>query len=280
MLNEMSIKAFVLYRIVRLFPLAILMTVIFHFRFDSTLELISNLFLITVLIPGYTWFPGGWSINYEWLFSFIIILFFKFRFFQLKVYFTIFIIIVLSYDKYVMEFPDTINPNWVELFKFITNIAFLYFGAMVRWGKFNFSLKSYLWLIPLILLMLAYKPFLAASNSTWLVSTYLLVLTAFSLKSSKFLNTKLIISSIHFFGTRTYGLFCSHFIAMIFLQNIVLGDESLISTLSILIGDFNAKLVYFILTLLLSCIGAQLSYILIERPQIRFIRRFISRNEL
>ena len=278
LLNEMSIKAFILYRAVRLFPLAILMTAIFHFRFDSIPEVLSNLFLVTALIPGYTWFPGGWSINYEWLFSFIVLIFFKLRFLKLKpLLLGIFVLIMLTYDRYVNDLTanSVITNQGRVLLIFIVNITFLYLGILMRWGQIRLSTNSFIWIVPFCAILASQNQFKESYNSAWFLSTYILVTIVFTFKIPQIVKTKALISCIHFFGTRTYGLFCGHFIAMIVLQKLGPGDATLTYALTTHLGEFASNLIYFALTVLCSCVLAQLSYMFIERPQIRMIRRFI-----
>lgn len=278
LLNEMSIKAFILYRAVRLFPLAILMTVIFHFRFDSIPEVLSNIFLVTALIPSYTWFPGGWSINYEWLFSFIVLIFFKLRFLKLKsLLLGIFVLIMLTYDRYVNDLTanSVIANQGRVLLIFIVNITFLYLGILMRWGQIRLSMNSFIWIVPFCAILASQKQFKESYTSVWFLSTYILVTIVFTSKIPQIVKTKALISCIHFFGSRTYGLFCGHFIAMIVLQKLGPGDATLTYALTTQLGEFASNLIYFALTVLCSCVLAQLSYMFIERPQIRMIRRFI-----
>jgi peptidoglycan/LPS O-acetylase OafA/YrhL len=283
LLNEMSIKAFILYRAVRLFPLAILMTAIFHFRFDSIPEVLSNLFLVTALIPGYTWFPGGWSINYEWLFSFIVLIFFKLRFLKLKsLLLGIFVLIMLTYDRYVNDLSaDAVIANQgTVLLIFIVNITFLYLGILMRWGQMRLSINSFIWMVPFCIILGSQNQFKESHNSAWFLSTYILVSIVFGLKIPKKVKTKALITCIHFFGTRTYGLFCGHFIVMIVLQKLGPGDTNLTDALVTHLGEFGSNMIYFVLTVVCSCILAQFSYKFIERPQIKFIRQFIIRKKI
>ena len=278
LLNEMSIKAFILYRAVRLFPLAILMTIIFHFRFDSIPEVLSNLFLVTAFIPGYTWFPGGWSINYEWIFSFIILIFFKLRFLKLKsILLGIFVLIMLAYDKYVNDLSanSVIANQGKVILIFIVNITFLYLGILMRWGQIRLSVNQFIWIVPFCAFLASQIQFYESYNSAWFFSNYLLVIVVFRFKIPQIVKTKVLISCIHFFGTRTYGLFCGHFIVMIVLQKLGPGDTPLTYEVTSHFGEFTSNLIYFVLTVLCSCVLAQLSYMFIERPQIKMIRRFI-----
>lgn len=283
LLSEMSIKAFILYRAVRLFPLAILMTAIFHFRFDSIPEVLSNLFLITALIPGYTWFPGGWSINYEWLFSFIVLIFFKLRFLKSKsLLLVIFVLIMLAYDRYINDLSvDIVIVNQgTVLLNFIVNVTFLYLGILMRWGQIRLSMTSFIWMVPFCVILASQDQFKESYNSAWFLSTYILVSIVFRLKIPKIVKTKALIACIHFFGTRTYGLFCGHFVVMIVLQKLGPGDTNLTDALVTHLGELGSNIIYFVLTVLCSSILAQFSYKFFERPQIRFIRQFIVRKKI
>jgi peptidoglycan/LPS O-acetylase OafA/YrhL len=145
----------------------------------------------------------------------------------------------------------------------------------MRWGQIRLSINSFIWIIPFCAVLASQNQFKESYNSAWFLSTYILVIVVFRFKIPQIVKRKALISCIHFFGTRTYGLFCGHFIVMIVLQKLGPGDTNLTYALTTHLGEFASNLIYFGLTVLCSCILAQFSYIFIERPQIRIIRRFI-----
>ena len=140
-LNSMSKKAFILYRMVRLFPLAIGMTIIFYFRFDTQLEFISNLLLVSSFIPNNTSFPGGWSINYEWIFSFIILIIAKLKNSKfIKLLLVLMISNIIIYDFFISQSlseNDIISFNTIVLNFFINAGIYVIDKSLLNYLKFR-----------------------------------------------------------------------------------------------------------------------------------------------
>jgi peptidoglycan/LPS O-acetylase OafA/YrhL len=276
-LNLMSKKAFILYRIARLFPLAIGMTIIFYFRFDTKLEFVSNFLLISSFIPNYTSFPGGWSINHEWIFSFIILIIAKLKNSKfIKLLLLLMISNMIIYDFFISK---SLRENEIVSFKvivlqFFVNTTFLFLG--IQFKKKHVKLKPVSLFFSILFLTLF---ILLESNSSsfytpWLVIIFLLVDITLKLNFPSFVKKPIIIKLIHFFGYRTYGLFCSHFVVMILL------NDSRLLELFLLTNSILAKFVYFITTLFLSSILAYFSYKYIEKPSILMVRKYIYEKKI
>jgi peptidoglycan/LPS O-acetylase OafA/YrhL len=281
-LEEMTFKGFILYRAVRLFPLAIFMTLIFHFRFDTKLEMLSNLLLITAFIPQFTWFPGGWSINYEWIFSFLVFFLFKLKSYISNRFFIIILFAISIVSEKVINIM-LINRGAFEAeiiyITFLANIIFLYFGVAVRWDVIKLENRNVYFLVPVLLALIIWNPFPATFFTIWFLSVYILVVLAFNLILPLKLNTSKLIPLVTFLGKRTYGLFCGHFIAIILIQKLGPGEVSLVEFLTDIFGVFLAESVLFFLTLLFSCGFAYISYKYVESPQIRYVRKLIARKK-
>jgi peptidoglycan/LPS O-acetylase OafA/YrhL len=281
-LEEMTFKSFILYRAVRLFPLAIFMTLIFSFRFDSNLELLSNILLITAFIPQFTWFPGGWSINYEWVFSFVIFFLFKIKYYiSNRLFMVTLLFITIASEKIINTLLVNGETSNIEVvyFTFLTNIIFVYLGIAVRWEIIKPKNRKIYFLTPVLIALLIWNPFPATYYTLWFFSVYLLVVIAFNLTLPLNFSKSRIIPLITFLGKRTYGLFCGHFIAIILIQKLGPGKLSLVEFLSESIGTFLAKSVLFFMTLLFSSGFAYISYKYVESPQIRYVRKFIARKK-
>ena len=63
--HEFTSQKFLVHRFLRLGPLAILMSLIFYFRFSTGYDFLANILLIQVLFANMASFPGGWSISSE-----------------------------------------------------------------------------------------------------------------------------------------------------------------------------------------------------------------------
>jgi len=275
----MTFKGFILYRAVRLFPLAIFMTIIFSSRFDSQLELVTNLLLFAAFIPQFTWFPGGWSINYEWIFSFVILILFKFNSISTKkIFITLLVLASLISEKIISDSITGSNNSKVNItyLGFLVNIIFLFLGVAVRQEIIKLKIKYFYFLIPGIFILAIYYPFPNTFYTIWFFSILLLIILVFNFNISIFLNSFIIIEIISFLGKRTYGLFCGHFIVMILIQKIGPGKVLLVDYLNNYLYDFFAKTIYFILTLFLSIIFAYFCYKYIESPQIKLVRKFLA----
>jgi peptidoglycan/LPS O-acetylase OafA/YrhL len=278
-LEEMRFKSFILYRAARLFPLAMFMTLIFHFRFDSKLEMLSNFLLITAFIPQFTWFPGGWSINYEWIFSFVIFFLFKLKFYiSNRLFMLILFSITIVSEKMInimLVNGDSFEAEILYI-TFLANIIFIYLGVAVRWDVIKLEYRNVYFLIPILLVLIIWNPFPATFITIWFLSVYILASLAFNLILPLNLSTSKLVPLVTFLGKRTYGLFCGHFIVMILIQKLGPGNVSFVEFLTDIFGVFFAKSVYFFLTLLFSSGFAYISYKYVESPQIRYVRKLIA----
>jgi peptidoglycan/LPS O-acetylase OafA/YrhL len=241
-----------------------------------------NLLLFAAFIPQFTLFPGGWSINYEWIFSFIILIFFKFKSINTKKFLiTLLVLASVISEKVISDStidPKNSNVN-ITYLGFLVNIIFLYLGVLVRQETIKLKIKYFYFLIPSTIILAIFYPFPNTFYTIWFFSILLMIILVFNLKISIFLNSFIIIKIISFLGKRTYGLFCGHFIAMILIQKIGPGKVSLIDYLNTYFYDFFAKTIYFILTLFSSIVFAYFCYKYIELPQIKLVRKFIANKK-
>ena len=271
-LNSMSKKAFILYRMVRLFPLAIGMTIIFYFRFDTQLEFISNLLLVSSFIPNNTSFPGGWSINYEWIFSFMILIIAKLKNSKfIKLLLVLMISNIIIYDFFVSQSlseNDIISFNTIVL-NFFINITFLFLGIQFYKEHISLTPANLSVCILFLTIIILLDPISGSFYTSWLIIIFLLVGIILKLNFPSFVKKSIIIELIHFLGYRTYGLFCSHFVVMILL------NDSRFLELFLPNNSIFTKFVYFISTLLLSSVFAYFSYKYIEKPSILMVRKYI-----
>ena len=248
------------------------MTIIFYFRFDTKLEFVSNFLLISSFIPNYTSFPGGWSINYEWIFSFMILIIAKLKnskFIKLLVVFMISNMII--YDLY---FSQSLSENkkisfMIIVLHFFVNSTFLFLGIQFNKKQLTVTPLSLFLGILFLTIFILLDSISSSSYTRWLIIIYLLVGIILKLNFPSFVKKSIIIKLIHFFGCRTYGLFCSHFIVIILL------NDSRFLELYLPNNSILIKFVYFITTFFLSSIFAYFSYKYIEKPSILMVRKYI-----
>jgi peptidoglycan/LPS O-acetylase OafA/YrhL len=137
--QKLSARAFIIYRAARLFPLAIIMTIIFSFRFENLLEFVANIFLVQTLIPNSNSFPGGWSISYEWLFSIILIppLLFNRRITRLIILNISILFMIISDVLFYLNSRESSLSVVQNTFNFLGNITFLYLGICIARNDFK-----------------------------------------------------------------------------------------------------------------------------------------------
>ncbi len=273
--KDFSRRSFLIYRAFRLFPLAFLMVVLFHFRFESITQLVQNVFLIQTLFPGYISYPGGWSISYEWLFSLLIST--GVLTFSRNLRFLIILISVIAqvylYLKASGFFGSLTSEKWFEpLLMLLANVSFFVFGVSLRKGDVSighrFSAFVLVASLVLILFTLA-SPYLL---SVWFL--FVCSLSSLLLSSQNYLDTKLNSPQknlIHKIGKYTYGLFCGHFIVMIGLSNLIIDGLVFDQWLLFHLGVFG-YLVNFGLVFSLAYFFASISYRYLEKPSMNFAR--------
>ena len=271
-LNSMSKKAFILYRIARLFPLAIGMTIIFYFRFDTKLEFVSNFLLISSFIPNYNSFPGGWSINYEWIFSFILLIIAKLK--NSKFIKLLLVLMISHMIIYDFSISKSLSEGEIVQFKiivlqFFVNTTFLFLGVQFQKKHVKLTPVSLFFGILFLTILIFADSISSSFYIYWLIIIFLLVGIILKLNFPSFVKKSIIIKLIHYFGCRTYGLFCGHFIVMILLNDSRFLELYLPNNLICI------KFIYFITTLFLSSIFAYFSYKYIEKPSILMVKKYI-----
>lgn len=265
---------FLLHRIFRLFPLAILMTIIFSDRFSGSNWFVANLLLIQTMFPNYESFPGGWSISYEWIFSLLIAtrlwdINSKVRksFFFLCLLFLLFNQ-VISFSGHGIE----LNSPIISLF---ANMTFFVLGILA-------SLKEVPTLNSTLLLFVSFLSFILGAffaewqtgfTFTFVTSMSLLIVqTNFSFKFAKFPIIKKVISQT---GKHTYGIFCSHFIIMIGLTNLHIGELDIRDFLIHQCG-YLGFVFHFLIVFSISYIIGAVSFTLIEKPCLSLSKKILN----
>ncbi len=259
---------FIFNRAMRLFPLAILMTLLFLFRYESALEISLSLLLINGLFTGVNTFPGGWSISNEWIYSWGN-LFLKINLRMKVVTLALLLLLGVVLDALTSHDGEILGKfhSMAYLFSYF---AFFLAGnifASVRFReKLSFlRLRRFLFLTTIPLFSISfYLPTIV----------YLLLLSALFLAclDQESYGGRLTTGVIHFIGKRTYGLFCGHFVVLIGLTN-----TNLDQVLTNWFGGFSNLMLFFIV-FIGGLMLASLTYRFIEKPFISKSQQLISRS--
>lgn len=153
--------------------------------------------------------------------------------------------------------------------QFFVNTTFLFLGVQFQKKHAKLTPVSLFFGILFLTIFIFADSISSSFYIHWLIIIFLLVGIILKLNFPSFVKKPIIIKLIHFLGYRTYGLFCSHFVVMILL------NDSRFLELFLLNNSILVKFVYFIITLFLSSIFAYLSYKYIERPSILMVRKYI-----
>ena len=271
--NFSSKMNFLVHRFFRLFPLAILMCLIFFFRFTNVKWFVLNILLLQTLFPSFESFPGGWSISYEWLFSLIIAtgLFNNKYFFIIFKYLTFFclLMIVAQEAKIIQLSLEGINFSTFTMF--LANLIFFIAGIVIKNKKPKKIKNSFLFVIILISIFLGIN-FPDIVYLCW----FFLVISLASIvinnaKLVKFLEKCRFASIVSNFGKFTYGIFCSHFIIMISLTNVTFKGLQLKEFLRVELG-ITGLVIHFLIVLFVAYTCGALSYHYLEKPSLRLAR--------
>jgi peptidoglycan/LPS O-acetylase OafA/YrhL len=254
------------------------MVTIFHFRFENFTQLIQNVFLVQTLFPGYISYPGGWSISYEWLFSLLIgtgLLTFSKNIRILVILFSVSVQIYLLLESGVLLNSASTEKWFGPLLILIANVSFFVFGISLRKHDFsiNRKLSGFVLVISSVLILLTLTSLY--SLSLWFL--FVCSLSSFVLNSRDFVEARLGKSLkilVHKLGKYTYGLFCGHFIVMISLNNLIIGEFVFVDWLLAHLGVLG-YLINFGLVFTLAYIFASFSYRYLEKPSMNFARHIL-----
>lgn len=259
---------FIFNRAMRLFPLAILMTLLFLFRYESALEISLSLLLINGLFTGVNTFPGGWSISNEWIYSWGN-LFLNIRLWVKVLTLALLLLLGVILDVLTSQDEEILGKfhSFAYLFSYFAFFLAGHVFASVKLGEkislFGYRKFLFLTIIPL-----------------FSISFYLPTIFYFLLISSLFLaclsqrsyGGRFTTEAIHFVGKRTYGMFCGHFVILIGLTNTNLSEF-----LRNRFGLFSGVILFFIVSLG-GLVLATLTYRYIEKPFISKSQRMILRS--
>lgn len=271
-LSYTSISKFLVNRFFRLFPLAAFF--IFFFYLDSlkNLDLFANLTLLGNLHWGFSLFPGGWSISNEWIFSLLIVMFFRFgtktlimMFFSLLVIQAFLSLFVYLQGGVVEGQIGTETYNqfvWLNTLNPFGNFSCFIMGMLIK--KLDLKLKNSLHYFALGSLFLTGVLFdfsvghFLPLQIICIGSLFIIILNVNCLSQLKISNL------IHLLGKTTYGSFFSHFLIIDALRDL---DTFLNSSNSM----------FFLAVLISSTFCGWLSYYMIEKPALALSRGIINR---
>jgi peptidoglycan/LPS O-acetylase OafA/YrhL len=263
-----SSTQFIFVRFFRLFPLSVLLVLIYIPTFDSNLEVIVSLLLLNGFFTAITSFPGGWSISSEWIYSLTNIWIVR-----LQTKGRVKLLTSLTLLGMLTDAIEYIHPGFIGKFHALLYLmiffTFYLVGNLLKTNpriiQSNFLGKKFslfLFLIPLLGINLALpKVFYLLSLS---------LLFASCLRQDYWPTA--LISIFHFFGKRTFGMFIGHFIIMAYLESIA--DLQWLTSSS----SAGVKLCYFATIFLTSAILGTASYALVERPLAKFAHKRVNKR--
>lgn len=263
-------REFLLNRFLRLFPLAIGMTLAFYFRFDSGLEFLISLLLMNGLFATITSFPGGWSISSEWIYSW-----FNLFLVKLKMKTKLALLFLLIIFGLLVDLRNYFQPNaWKFSYLSINLLVFFsYFliGNILKTR--NQSLKGRIAGSRKFLLIVLIPLFTVNVQLPHIFYILLLTTIFISCLEQEIYNSRLV-QLIHFLGKRTYGMFCGHFIVLIGIENIDADNQIRNHFASF------AEAITFLIVLVGGVILGTISYKFIERPIIQKSHNYIRNRRL
>lgn len=260
-MGNQKISTFIYKRALRLFPLYLVIGVIFYHSYvHSVKDLIFSIFLLQNISWHFIQLPGTWSISNEWLYSLILPFIRKFGVRTLlallgvswfgQMICSLYVFLDQDVDKELGIWINTLNP--------FINLAFLLLGIGIRKSYIPVLRNKSIILITLIVTQITC--YLIGRN---LIFVWLFTLWAiFSLCIRYSPKGKLIRSFVQYIGKRTYGIFFIHFIVLDNLYRI----EYFQSGSDGMVGRY---FLLFLATLLISSLFAEITWRLIELPAIR-----------
>lgn len=270
-LGKLSNRKFLTRRALRLFPLYLIVMLVFYSKeFPSFGQALISL----LLVQNFAWalhsFPGAWSISNEWIYSLILPLIRNFSRFQILgiIFISWCSQVVSSYFVHSWGGVHYGTPQdysfriWINTLNPFINIAFFLIGLSIRRGYIVMLTNKYLAIgiltsFQLIIWYIGHDLLFLWPIILWVIFSLCLA----GLPSSKFLELL-----FGFIGKRTYGIFFAHFIILDKIQESFLNSE-------ILLDNKLKNFIVFVLTFLLSSIFAEISWRFIESPFIKLSRR-------
>jgi peptidoglycan/LPS O-acetylase OafA/YrhL len=264
-------REFLVRRAFRLFPLYILVLLVFYRdSYENFWQLMISILLLQNIFWGFSSFAGAWSISNEWLFSLLLPLIIRLKKNQLLG------LILISWagqfitSYLVKKWGGIDNPSieenyelktWLNTFNPLINLCFFLIGFAIKRGFIPVLKNRYVCIT--IVLIGNFVTF--ALGHGLLMIWPVLLYCMFCLFIDYETKSRPIIFLVGFVGKRTYGIFFFHFLLILPVQNI--------SYLENLDGhDWVKELLVFSIVFVLSAIVSQISWVFIEQPAIRFSR--------
>jgi peptidoglycan/LPS O-acetylase OafA/YrhL len=274
--ENQSKKQFMLHRFFRLFPLAIIIILLFYMNQMSSInELLLNLSLLQNLWWGNYQFAGGWSISSEWIYSIILISFFPSK---KRLYILLTMICILNFFAgfYIfsiggvseVDSPDQYAfKTWVNTTNPFINYGFFVSGILIRHVENMIkNIKNWI-LMTFILLMTVQDLIIGHFMLGWQFAIPALFILC--LKISNKMNV-LILKFCQFVGKRTYGMFFVHFIIWNNLDYFFSDQQ-----VDFLTGSILGKIAQFLLVYSFSLLGGSITYAFIEKPFLKFSKKIV-----
>ena len=264
-------REFLVRRAFRLFPLYILVLLVFYRdSYENFWQLMISILLLQNIFWGFSSFAGAWSISNEWLFSLLLPLIIRLKKNQLLG------LILISWagqfitSYLVKKWGGIDNPSieenyelktWLNTFNPLINLCFFLIGFAIKRGFIPVLKNRYVCIT--IVLIGNFVTF--ALGHGLLMIWPVLLYCMFCLFIDYETKSRPIIFLVGYVGKRTYGIFFFHFLLILPVQNI--------SYLENLDGhDWVKELLVFSIVFVLSAIVSQISWVFIEQPAIQFSR--------
>jgi peptidoglycan/LPS O-acetylase OafA/YrhL len=263
--NQFTSLNFLLYRFLRLAPLAWISIFIFQFRFNSTTELALNMLLLHSVFLNVPSFPGGWSISFEWLFS--IFNTFLVRCGTLLIYGIL--LLALIFQVVIYYFGEEIKEPYLTLVPvayFLANCSFFTCGNLIRRYSIRMDSKY------LLLIVLLTIPFISFTPPFMLFPVNVALVCIFLLSLNLKLNKNFVSTFFHFIGKRTYGIFLGHFVVLIGIENVAQAQE-----LRVELGSFWPFVHFLIVALSGTLIGA-FTFRFLEKPMMLYSSKILRKT--
>lgn len=262
--NETRMQ-FIIHRAFRLFPLYFTFVFIYskldnhNYFTPSNLLLLGNISWIDLQIPG------GWSVSSEWIFSILLICLAIHKKRHLLIVLAVSIILQIATAMAVL-FAGGVHTSltskeysfltWINTTNPYINLSFFLIGIAIRLQYISLNWNSS-YLISCIFLSVVFDLLIGHFIFLWNFSIFAIFSLCFRLKFRTRLR-----NIFSFIGKRTYGIFFSHFIVMRQLSHVDLFG----------IPSLTNRMLFFLLTFVLSVFIGSLTWYLIESPSLAVYR--------
>lgn len=266
-LSRSSAVVFLTRRLLRLFPLAAVFSLLYFSRIGNS---ISELFLNLSLLNNLTWSTSGyyglWSISNEFLFSLVIVLISRIKRKGFFVLLSITIYLQLTSGIFSWYFSNQSNPSvfadntefltWLSTLNPAINLGFFLIGVGIgkKYISNQFSVHATL-LALLICILVDYT--LGHVMTLWMLVTFML----FENCRNRVPKYSVLSRMVSFIGQRTYGMYFSHFLVAAQIQKSEDGISRFV---------FDSSLLFFFVVFFLSLVVSSITYRLFEKPIMTF----------